>query len=227
MSHCDNIANSGSNTYCERHYQLKWRGIDPETRIVRSDGIYAKKCWVETCPKRAESKGLCKYHARQARTGRISVPVELGVKLNDPCSFEGCDRPYVTKKLCHTHYLQLKDGKGLKEIQDYGKYVKGEHICGVKHCRKHATSSGLCGNHKSLQITYKVTPERMVEIWENPVCSNPGCGETKRLHMDHDHTTEEFRALLCSPCNTSLGFLKESPKRIRGLAEYIERFGPA
>lgn len=152
------------------------------------------------------------------------MPAELGVKVNDPCAFEGCERPYVTKKLCHTHYLQLKDGKPLSEIQDYGKYVKGEHICGVPHCRKHAISSGLCSNHKVLQSQYKISPERMIEVWTTPVCSNPGCGETKRLHMDHDHATGEFRALLCSPCNTALGFLKESTERIRGLATYIERF---
>ena len=82
----------------------------------------------------------------------------------------------------------------------------------------------MCARHHSRRKKYNVTVGQMIEIWSNPVCETPGCGQTKRLHMDHDHATGKFRGLLCSPCNTSLGFLKENPERIRGLATYIERF---
>ena len=225
VSHCSNAANSSeSGAYCERHYQLKWRGIDPETRIVKSDLSYAKKCWVESCPNRADTRSLCNRHARAARAGRLEVPASLGVKLNDPCAFEGCDRPYITKKLCHAHYEQLRQGRKLSAVRDWGKYNKGEHICALDHCRKVAISSGLCGSHSTLTSKYGLTTDELVQVWTNPVCSNPGCGETKRLHMDHSHESGKFRALLCSPCNTALGFLKENPDRIRGLATYIERF---
>lgn len=154
----------------------------------------------------------------------LEVPDELGVVLNGPCTFEGCGRPYITKNLCHSHYTQLQSGKELTELRDWRKYSKGEHICALPKCHKAAISTGLCVNHKDLQAKYGVTPEELVDIWTDAVCSNPGCGTTTRLHMDHDHTTGEFRALLCNGCNTALGFLKENPERISGLRAYIERF---
>lgn len=225
VSHCSREATSRvEGALCHAHYQAAWRGVDPESRVALSSGKTRATCWVKECSKKVESRGLCGYHSRRARGGRLTVPPELGVVLNPPCSFEGCDRPHITKKLCHSHYSQLQSGRGLTELRDWGKYTKGEHICSLPHCRKVAISSGLCDNHKGLQTQYKISVERMNEIWLDPQCSNPGCTETKRLHMDHDHATGEFRALLCNGCNTALGFLKEDAARISGLREYIERF---
>lgn len=42
------------------------------------------------------------------------------------------------------------------------------------------------------------------------------------LPVDHDHQTGKVRALLCTPCNTTLGLVGEDPERLRALAAYIE-----
>jgi 5-methylcytosine-specific restriction endonuclease McrA len=59
------------------------------------------------------------------------------------------------------------------------------------------------------------------------VCRQPETalrrGTVKSLDVDHNHTTNQIRGLLCSACNNSLGMLREDPLRIRALAEYIER----
>lgn len=225
VSHCDIPATTrAQGSLCRAHYQMQYRGVDPESRIARKSGKSQATCWVESCHRRVTSKGLCNSHGKLARAGRLEVPEHLGVVLNAPCSFEGCERPYITKGLCHTHYTQLQNGKELTEIRDWRKYHKGEHICEIPDCRRVAISTGMCGPHKSKQMDYKITKERMIEVWTNPRCSNPGCTNTTRLHMDHDHSTGEFRALLCSGCNSALGFLKENPERISGLREYINRF---
>lgn len=226
VSHCSREArgyNEGS--LCDTHYQIKWRGIDPEERVLRKDPArYDKRCWTPECPKRAATKGLCAYHYQRARQGKLEVPDSLGITLNKPCTFDGCGRISSTRGLCHSHYTQWQEGRELKELREWGKYTKGKHACSIKKCRKPATTSGLCGNHITLKNRYGLTAERMVAIWENPVCENEGCGSTKRLHMDHDHATGEYRGLLCNGCNSSLGFLKEDPDRIIKLAEYIKRF---
>ncbi len=53
------------------------------------------------------------------------------------------------------------------------------------------------------------------------------CGEpfTRTPCADHSHTTRKFRALLCTPCNTTIGCARESPERLRALAVYLECHG--
>lgn len=49
--------------------------------------------------------------------------------------------------------------------------------------------------------------------------------------VDHDHAccpglvgcSNCVRGLLCSGCNVALGFVKDSPARLRALADYLER----
>jgi hypothetical protein len=44
----------------------------------------------------------------------------------------------------------------------------------------------------------------------------------KPFAVDHCHTTGEVRALLCYPCNTSLGLMRDDPERLRRAALYLE-----
>jgi hypothetical protein len=47
----------------------------------------------------------------------------------------------------------------------------------------------------------------------------------RRLAVDHCHTTQVFRGLLCSRCNLMLGYAQDSPERLRSAAAYIETMG--
>jgi len=44
----------------------------------------------------------------------------------------------------------------------------------------------------------------------------------RRLAVDHDHISGEVRGLLCIKCNVVVGFLNDSPIRIRQLMDYLE-----
>jgi hypothetical protein len=44
------------------------------------------------------------------------------------------------------------------------------------------------------------------------------------LHVDHDHTTGEVRALLCSGCNSAMGMLKDDLYRMQALLAYRLRW---
>lgn len=41
------------------------------------------------------------------------------------------------------------------------------------------------------------------------------------LAVDHDHITGEVRALLCIPCNSAIGQLKEDPNIIMNAMQYV------
>jgi len=50
------------------------------------------------------------------------------------------------------------------------------------------------------------------------------CGDVlSKPYVDHDHDTGHVRGLLCGPCNSAIGFLKERPSIIRAAANYLER----
>lgn len=226
VSHCSRPRNSRKGKYCDAHYQISYRGKDPEQRILRDSGdarhIYDLKCWVSDCPRRANQKGLCTSHIRAAKQGVINVPDSLGVELNPMCSFEGCQNRAHSRSsgLCHAHSDQLRRGVPLKTLTHHGTYALGDHPCLVDGCNSPAVAKHLCPRHISMVNTYGITPEYLSELFNDPICSNPGCRNTERLHIDHDHKTGKVRGLLCARCNTSLGMLKEDVERIRGLAEY-------
>src|SRR5262245_27219508 len=48
------------------------------------------------------------------------------------------------------------------------------------------------------------------------------CGSFDRLSVDHNHTTNSNRGILCKECNTALGILHEDINRILKLAHYLE-----
>jgi hypothetical protein len=70
--------------------------------------------------------------------------------------------------------------------------------------------------------------------WKTAGCSEPTrprpevcevCGRgngARRLHLDHDHATGEFRGWLCMKCNVALGLLDDSITRLKALAAYLE-----
>ena len=41
--------------------------------------------------------------------------------------------------------------------------------------------------------------------------------------IDHDHDTGKVRGLLCRCCNLALGYVKDCPTTLRGLALYLEK----
>ena len=47
-------------------------------------------------------------------------------------------------------------------------------------------------------------------------------GKTRRLTVDHDHATGLVRGLLCRPCNTMLGHLRDSIAAFQRAIDYLE-----
>jgi Recombination endonuclease VII len=52
------------------------------------------------------------------------------------------------------------------------------------------------------------------------------CKSGRRLAVDHCHTTNKVRGLLCSACNQGLGLFKDSPELMLKAIQYLkDRYG--
>ena len=43
----------------------------------------------------------------------------------------------------------------------------------------------------------------------------------RQLFVDHDHRTNKVRGLLCSPCNTGIGYFKDDCERMKQAIAYV------
>lgn len=49
-------------------------------------------------------------------------------------------------------------------------------------------------------------------------------GIVKRLYVDHCHSTNEVRGLLCHKCNFGLGYFKESKILLKNATDYLDKY---
>lgn len=54
------------------------------------------------------------------------------------------------------------------------------------------------------------------------ICHLSEAENGKALALDHCHTTNRVRGLLCDLCNTGLGRFKDSPDALRRAITYLE-----
>lgn len=86
-----------------------------------------------------------------------------------------------------------------------------------------------CHRDRKLLYKYGVCPstyQHMLEIQDGVcgICKQPPT--TKRLRVDHCHTTGDPRGLLCDSCNTAIGLLREHPDNLRRAAEWCDPTQP-
>jgi Autographiviridae endonuclease VII len=55
------------------------------------------------------------------------------------------------------------------------------------------------------------------------ICGLPETGKFSRLSVDHDHSDNSIRGLLCSACNSGIGRLKDDPELLIRAADYLRK----
>lgn len=75
--------------------------------------------------------------------------------------------------------------------------------------------------HKLRQKKYGITPDDFTKLLERQAGLCAICRVSKAAVVDHNHKTGAIRGILCSPCNTAIGLLKECPKRFEAAVKYL------
>lgn len=128
-----------------------------------------------------------------------------------------CEQPECTNKLyckgmCMKHYMRKFNAENPGYGAEYARKRRAEKLhLGALYKRQYG-------------ITVKNYDEMLAA--QNGKCL--GCGAEQgdghsRLHVDHCHTTGKIRGLLCGRCNRGLGMVKDDPKILQNLIEYLKR----
>lgn len=81
--------------------------------------------------------------------------------------------------------------------------------------------------HKARYLTYGITGEQFKALLKKQnnccaICGSKVAGGRGDWHVDHCHTTNKVRGLLCHHCNTGLGLFKDSTELLKLAAEYLD-----
>ncbi len=170
---------------------------------------------MKVCRKCNENKELCGFAKRSKSSDGLNTWCKPCVKIhNKNCNFE--PKTNIIKKCSCC--------KELKHSSNF-------------YCLK-KSKDGLDGRCKQCNILrkdksnyknkYNLTIEEYNEILKGQnncckICSstNPGT-RIRRFHVDHCHSTNVVRGLLCESCNRALGQFKDNPKFLRKAANYLE-----
>jgi hypothetical protein len=97
----------------------------------------------------------------------------------------------------------------------------------LKESRKHRKEHPKENRQNRLKREYGLTPEsfeKMVNS-QNKQCAICRLSPTNRgLVVDHDHATNQIRALLCNRCNIMLGVAHDDPEVLTRAIEYLHKF---
>lgn len=151
---------------------------------------------------------------------KIGISSKERLLVKSPCPF-GCEGLFNHGNLA-TH------------ISKYHTFV-----CLVDGCISTAHKGlGYCYLHYNLNtkyLSYGSSLESVIEIYNSQlnkcaICdrkgylAGTGAERMDVLVVDHCHTTNKYRGLLCNRCNLGIGHFLDNPDTLESAAKYLRRF---
>lgn len=83
----------------------------------------------------------------------------------------------------------------------------------------------------SLKRKYNLTIEKYNELHEKQkgccaICHRHQSELGSRLNIDHCHSSNKVRGMLCNQCNQGLGLFKDDPETLKNAIEYLANLQP-
>ena len=109
------------------------------------------------------------------------------------------------------------------ECRLYGIATRGRRNARLRSWRAtHREAAGKIDRRRRLRRAYGLSEEQVESL---RVKQNGRCAicqrESRRLFIDHCHTTQKVRGLLCQTCNTFLGWYEKKAEIIEAFQRYL------
>ena len=101
--------------------------------------------------------------------------------------------------------------------------------CDKARVKKRHEENPLRAKHNDLMRKYGITLEDHTKMFEDQkgvcaICRKPGDGRWESLCVDHCHTTNNVRALLCRNCNMVLGQVNDNVDLLQSCIDYLNKY---
>ena len=79
-------------------------------------------------------------------------------------------------------------------------------------------------NHRQRLWSKGITQEQYNKMMQEANNSCQICSSTNNLVIDHCHSSQKVRGILCWSCNVALGHFKDSPEKLTSALDYLCKF---
>lgn len=156
----------------------------------------------KVCSKCRENKPASDYTTRKGDKGKVSLQSRCR-----PCASEAAREHQRKKFQTKAEYNQ--------HMAEYRRTASGS----LSWFRSKAKRLELPPEEVEKAVASFLTNEGHCEVCGNdPIAT----GNKNGLAIDHCHETLTFRGLLCTQCNTMLGYAKDRTEVLRAGAKYLE-----
>lgn len=113
------------------------------------------------------------------------------------------------------------------EVKDIDQFENNRNTC--RACRNEYHRQKRKNNPERTK-EYRIKRMYGITLKEYENCMNTSdkceiCGDTNKLYYDHNHSSGEFRGVLCHWCNSALGDFKDSKSNLLKAVKYLEERG--
>jgi Recombination endonuclease VII len=187
-------------------------------------------CKVNGCNNYVFGHGYCNMHYK--RWKKTGDPGPATTLIRTDCSVVDCPEPHTGLGFCDTHLTRFKT-TGKIPTTPIRRYGAPHPECSRKFCSEESLIKGLCQRHYSRKKVYSkyepgFTWDRYDELWDLQngncaICSSELIWDSKLTHVDHSHSENKVRGLLCSLCNQGLGSFRDNVDFIKSAVLYLQR----
>ena len=116
--------------------------------------------------------------------------------------------------------IKCGESKPLSDFHNLAKGKQGKHSY-CKECLTYYVGT------RQYRVKYNMTREDRSELIEKQNGQCAICGyffkSEKHTHIDHCHTTNKIRGILCTHCNVAIGLLKDSTEILENAIKYLKK----